>query len=536
MELLFDTLLKGDPFGGIMVIEEQQGEFPLFESRPFSLHGEKPPSMPNSQKLSKKTFFVIDGQQRIQTLYMGLLGRFDDAELFFDLFSDHKTFFEFRFAADSRKLQRQVPDDEERPVRERKWYKVSALFDTLRRRGGAAPVEEVVDHLLEDGDRQDPFKEKAIRANVSAFWANIFSHARLGVDSVSLDRAQDDSHNRQRIVELFRRLNDGGTPLSSYDLFASMLKGFNWEMESFLEEMLRDYSGMGLNQDNLIKLVFILKNEPRKEMAEIHVEDADFAVQNREKISRALLLTQSFLKAAKMEEYFGSGNRSFIPLFFITHFLFFKDAAKSHFDNFDSSNPDFRPMRDWLFHSFLNSVFRSRGVGWNPQKTGITRILQVMNEAKGKAFPLEQLLQIYRDSLHYFTSRYPANELDQLDRDFTFYLTYDCSQAPYAQDIDHVHPWSKLLALEVPADKINSIANFQLLDFRTNRGRKNALLFHEWLNGGENGDRNVGDKPSFLKRHLIPDDPATHHIENFDQFLEARANLIASKIQTYFQV
>jgi uncharacterized protein with ParB-like and HNH nuclease domain len=30
MELLFDTLLKGDNFGGVMVIEEEQGRKPLF--------------------------------------------------------------------------------------------------------------------------------------------------------------------------------------------------------------------------------------------------------------------------------------------------------------------------------------------------------------------------------------------------------------------------------------------------------------------------------------------------------------------------
>jgi hypothetical protein len=37
MELPFDTQPKGDGSGGIMVIEEQQEELPLFESRPFYL-------------------------------------------------------------------------------------------------------------------------------------------------------------------------------------------------------------------------------------------------------------------------------------------------------------------------------------------------------------------------------------------------------------------------------------------------------------------------------------------------------------------
>lgn len=39
MELLFDTLLKGDSFGGVMVIEEEKDTKPLFNYRPFTKDG-----------------------------------------------------------------------------------------------------------------------------------------------------------------------------------------------------------------------------------------------------------------------------------------------------------------------------------------------------------------------------------------------------------------------------------------------------------------------------------------------------------------
>ena len=68
IELLFDTLLKGDAFGGIMVIEERRGQPPLFESRPFSRHGQPVPSLARPLVLEKTTWFVIDGQQRLQSL------------------------------------------------------------------------------------------------------------------------------------------------------------------------------------------------------------------------------------------------------------------------------------------------------------------------------------------------------------------------------------------------------------------------------------------------------------------------------------
>ena len=71
MELLFDTLLKGDSFGGIMVIEEEKDSKPLFNYRPFTKDGSSIQSR-EIEKLTQQQFFVIDGQQRLQSFYIGL--------------------------------------------------------------------------------------------------------------------------------------------------------------------------------------------------------------------------------------------------------------------------------------------------------------------------------------------------------------------------------------------------------------------------------------------------------------------------------
>lgn len=536
IELLFDTVLKGDAFGGIMVLEEHSGQVPLFESRPFARHGETIASLPTSSKLAKRTLFVIDGQQRLQSLYIGLVGRLDAGELFFDLYSDHKTFFDFRFATDEKSLPSAVRENDEsenRAIRERIWYRVATLFDRIKRAGDSWST--VADDLVDEygGDKA---KAGAIRTNVTAFWTNIFSKERLGVDSVNLNSGDEPIRNRQRVVELFRRLNDGGTPLSAYDLFASLLKGYNWKMEAFLDEILAQHKGMGLNQDNLIKLVFLLQGDARKEMDSINASDADFAVQNQERIRDALTLTQTFLEAAKLKDYFNSGNRSFIPLFFIAYYVFYKNASRSYFDNFDTRHPDFKPMRDWVFHSLLNSVFKSRGVGWNPSKTGIARILETMEHTKGQAFPLTDLLQIYKNHLHFFTTDYRPEDLDSLDRDFAFYVIYDCQRPISSKDVDHIQPRSRLEERNVAPEKVNCLANFQLLDPGTNRGPKNDALFDEWLNGSTAQGPNVVDRPGFLERHLIPSDLMMHKVEQFDEMLTARAKLIANKLNERFRV
>ena len=90
--------------------------------------------------------------------------------------------------------------------------------------------------------------------------------------------------NRQRIVELFRRLNDGGTKLSAYDLVASMFKSFDYKMEQFLDTVVAENADIGLKQDDFIKLLLILNDKPSKEMSDLTPEDAEFATSNFNRI------------------------------------------------------------------------------------------------------------------------------------------------------------------------------------------------------------------------------------------------------------
>ena len=81
MEMLFDTLLRGDSFGGVMVIEEEKNSKPLFNFRPFTKDGELIASR-QVDKLNQTQNFVIDGQQRLQSFYIGLTGSINGKVLY----------------------------------------------------------------------------------------------------------------------------------------------------------------------------------------------------------------------------------------------------------------------------------------------------------------------------------------------------------------------------------------------------------------------------------------------------------------------
>ena len=526
MEMLFDTLLRGDSFGGVIVIEEDKNSKPLFNFRPFTKDGELIASR-QVDKLNQTQNFVIDGQQRLQSFYIGLAGSFNGKVLYFDLYSDFNNEFDFKFENDQNKLPTRSKDNEERPIPEHNWFQVSDLFKLLKE---SRDEEQIALELISSQGIENDEKKKYLTRNIKVFYKNIFDAEAVGLSKIRINKTYSETANRQRIVELFRRLNDGGTKLSSFDLVSSILKGFAWEMEGFLRETLDDYEDIGLSQENLIKLIFILQDNHYKEMTSINNDDAKFAIDNRERIKCTLKCVKDFLVHSKLYNYYREGNRSFIPLFFIAYHLYHKKISDaevaSFFDNYDAGNKDFPKIKSWIFHSLVNGVFKSKGAGWVPYKTGIRKILEKIKSHKNLDFPMNDLFSVYLDYPITFVSKYDSTILDKLDASFIYYLMYDQAKTIRVNDVDHIMPKSILGRLNFDSSKINSIKNFQLIDYKTNRGEKNDSAFALWVNNSVY----VEDKNAFIKLHLIPSDEALWSEDKFEEFIEKRAELILKKL------
>ena len=525
MELLFDTLLKGNSFGGVICIEEEKGSVPLFSFRPFTKDGNAVDSV-LKDVLNQSQMFVIDGQQRLQSFYIGLLGSYNGKEMYFDLFSDFKNLdYSFKFENDESKLPKIDSEREGDSVKEQMWYPAKDLFKRLK---DTNDEDQVAEEIIKSKNVLDELKKNHVMKNVKVFYKNIFSATNIGISKINVNKSLDLNANRQRIVELFRRLNDGGTKLSSYDLVASILKGFDWKMEKFLDDILIENDDIGLTQDTLINLLFILRDTPMKQMVEIDAEDAEFATKYYERIQQTMRLLKKFLKAAGLYNYYlKERNRSYIPLYFIAYNIFYKKPLDQQlgdmFNTFDTNDTNFRKLYIWMYKSLINGVF-SRGCGWIPYKTGIKKIAAIVKQHKYSDFPTEQVFMVYRSHPLYFYDNIDVDKLSQLDRDIIFYMIYDNQSVIREQDIDHIHPVNILSSNGVSDYEINTIANYQLLDSGTNRGLKNGKPLSEWVSNC------VQNKAIYLQRHLIPENPDLWDFNNYRTFLEERKKLIASKI------
>jgi len=533
IEMLFNTLMKKHIFGSIITVKDFQDRKPLFNSyRPFirDFNFGSFVSKDTPEKLPYDVSYVVDGQQRLSAIYIGIKGSYNGKELYFDLLSEYKhNEFAFEFSDRKEKLKYEVERYTDGSKRRTLWYKVKDIFRLLQDYAGE--YREVAEHIIVSSniDLNQEEKETVIR-NLERFRDVFITSKVIGVGEVYINRSRNLEENRKEIVELFRRLNQGGTKLSASDLMSSFLKAYGGrEIEKFLHVDVNQFEDLGLGQDEIVKYVFILQDNPKKEIANIEESDSKFILENRDRIIGSLVAVRKFLQASGLYNFFKDfkPSPSVIPLYFIGYFVFHKtqtkEQAEKFFDNVES-NSDYGPIFDWVFLSLLQKIFRrQRGAGWIAYRTGIRKILEVLKSYKNSNFPKEELFQMYKNHPLRFVEYLSPERLYEYDLEFVFYLIYG-GQKFRVEDIDHIHPKSILEKKGFPPEEINVILNYQLLDPDTNRNDKKDMELYEWID-------TLPDKESYIKRHLIPNDRNLWKSENYRDFLEKRRELIMNKLK-----
>lgn len=519
IELLFNSLLKGYSFGAIIVLEEGKDSSPLFAFRKFCLDFSKKDDALMSEEiplLSRTQFFVIDGQQRLQSFYIGLCGSYNGKILYFDLFSKFETDeYEFKFAVHEK--QKVLPTEKNF------WYPARDLYDRLSK---ANDADTVADKIIEAYKVPDN-KRRNIERNIRKFYVSIFVDDSIGISRVTLNKDRNTTENRQRMVELFQRLNTEGMRLSALDLVASKLKGFDYRMEDFLDTVVEENKDIRFAQDEIVKLLMTLRDTPSLSITNLDaptsVEWANFALNNSDKIKSTLKTLREFLKATNDYDWFNSkaeNKYSPVPLYILAYYIFYNEHADENFDD----------MKRWLRISLLNDVFAARGNGWDPTRTGLIQLHGVLKNYLSQTFPVDELFKVYKENCKsiIFRSEITAENIEELTKSqkYIFYLIYGSKSELLLGEIDHIQPKDPLMK-DVASHKltetmINSVANLEMLSRDDNRTKSDKKL-KDWI-------KKQPDKREYLELHLIPSDEALWRPTNFKQFLKARAKLIADRI------
>lgn len=517
MALLFNSLLKGYSFGSIIGLEEEKNSEPLFAFRKFSIDG-TPRKSEEVQQLQHKQFFVIDGQQRLQTFYIGLCGSFENKKLYFNLFSDYKSNkYDFKFS---------TPGKEKNfTAAENFWYSAEILYNKLSKTNDDTAVADAI--ILEFKIDNDDAK-KLVERNIKRFYKSIFELKTIGISKVTIDSSKDKvKENRQWMVELFRRLNSEGMRLSTLDLVASKLKGFDYRMEKFLDEIVEENRDIHLGEDEIVKILLTIRGAPLKNILDLTGEDTAFAIENQDRIKLTLQALRKFLvKSGDYNWFSESKNHTPLALYLLAYHIYYFSARKNihPLDVVEKYDVNFAAMKKWLKLSWLNGIWR-RGCGWTPSEKGIKQLHKELEKHQGKDFPAEELFNVCTRNLHKFYSRIKVENLDDFfdpKHEYTLYLMYD-GNFPARRVTDHIQPKSQLKNQDkVTEDEINSVANLEYLTAADN-GAKNDKTLNKWL-------KQLDNKQEYISRHLIPEDSNVWVISNFKKFLSTRKKLIADKI------
>lgn len=509
---LFDSILRQYPISTLLVWKTKAGVRHRKFIDNFKEEDRQHLSIFRVPDDERKKCLVLDGQQRLQSLFIGLRGSYDGKELYLDILSGKVS----------------APDDVK--------YKfafidtASATFPSVRFKDIVFSDERprVISERIaaQAGRHLDDSEIDKIKDHVDLIRETFFNESGIGYQELdSID--QPALYKEDDVVEIFIRANSGGTRLGKSDLLFSLLTS-TWDeaddrMEILLDELNRQ--GFAFTRDFVLKTCLTLLDQgARYEVEKFRKAGIREGIESKwDEITAAVKDVADYVR----ENTFIRCDKALpsylvlIPLVYLRfHFAKAWEKAKA--------------VELYLLRSLLAGAFSG-----TPDQL-IDSIIAKLRDLK--AFDVEEVFGVIRSggrSLEltedrFWTMGYGSDNVHLLFN--LWYRGFDYVPAfpGNLPQIDHIFPQSALKKIKA---------------MNPNTGRKDMMKYHEadrnqlancmLLKAEENGagaksdtrpDEWFKDKGSeYLLRHLIPPDPELWQIDRFEDFVEERKKLIKEK-------
>ncbi|MBF4483171.1 DUF262 domain-containing protein [Dehalococcoides mccartyi] len=467
---------------------------------------------------SKKKCLVLDGQQRLQSLYIGLCGSFEGKELCFDVLSgdlsapdEIKYKFKFCYAAEI-----MFP-----------WVKFKDLIFTTKKK------REMLDNLKTSAGR--PLSEK--EQNKLDDHLDIIDRTFKMDEAVTyqeLDSIDNPAlYKEDDVVEVFIRANSGGTKLGKSDLLFSLLSS-SWEEADKKMEVLLDSlntHGFEFDRDFVLKTCLVLIGQGAKyEVEKFRKEGVRESIEAKwNEIAGAIQAVLDFVREKtfiQCDKALPSYN-VLVPLVYLRY-------------QYEDSWKKAKDVDTYLLRCLLGGAFS--GVPDNI----IDALVKKLTETK--TFDVNEIFSVIRTqnrSLEvpeerFWQMGYGSSTIHLLFNVWYRSFNYTPAYLNNMPQIDHVFPQSILKDIKVlnpetnrmimkyDASRRNQLANCMLLSREENgAGGKSDMPPEEWF-----PKRIAEEGPDYLKKHLIPPDEALWKIDRFEDFIVARRKLIQERFKS----
>jgi len=510
---LFDSILREYPISTLLIWKTKSG----IRRRKFidnfkAEHRNRLTDFYVPEDKTKKCL-VLDGQQRLQSLFIGLKGSYEGRELYLDILSgelaapdDVKYKFAFLEAAKAT-----FP-----------WVKFKELVFSKQ------DMLLLAQHLIKNAGR--PLTD-AEQQKISKHVALVFKsfHSDDGIAYQELDSIEnEDLYTEDDVVEVFIRANSGGTKLGKSDLLFSLLTSTWDEADEAIATLLDQLNkhGFAFTRDFVLKTCLTLLDQGaryevdkfRKLGVRDDIEKKWDSIADAIKDVLDFVRGKTFIRCDKaLPSYL-----VLIPLIYVRYH--YPDEWKKAKD-FDS----------YLLRASLTGAFS--GTPDQVIDSLVEKLKEIkrfdINEVFGVIRSENRTLELTEDNL--WDMGYGSDTIHLL-----FNMWYSFNYTPAYENnlpqVDHIFPQSLLRKVKM----INPDTGKKNL-MKYKEPERNQLANCMLLTAQENGAGGKTDIPpadwfatkdaAYLEQHLIPNDPALWELDRFDDFIEARRKLIRTKFK-----
>ncbi|OPG61421.1 hypothetical protein BGL79_04455 [Helicobacter pylori] len=515
IEQLFDSILRGYPISSFLFwklqkediakSDEQDSDKLNFQLYQFITNYDE--RKPHNEKIHIKQikrddlYIVLDGQQRLTSLYIGLKGtrtlkkkwarNYEEKRLYLNLkhqpnMDNPEDNYEFEFHA-------KKPEND----KEHWWFKVGDILE----------LKSVINYAREQKLNDE---ESALLENLK----NAFCTEKL------ISFFEEKEKNLNKVLNIFIRVNSGGVKLSYSDLLMSILTAsFSSDIREKMNELVDTLKGKGFSnvgQDQVLKTcllligkdtTFELKNFNKKNIKEIE--------ENWEKITKSIYDAAKLLGTFGYAGYLGSAYilSSLAYFYFLNPKMDKNDEEQAlKFVRNAQITSYFTPSTDTKLNNIANSMkdvktFESFNHNLAKHQTSPLKITNdaieemMCSSSHALVFPILQIL----------------------------YPNLNCKTTTF--HIDHIYPKSKFKKENKKLDKDfykcgNHLYNLQLLEGQESSAKKDKDP-EVWLKEEYKDERAIEE---YKKRNYI--DPTLKlEWENIKEFREKREEAIIKTLK-----
>lgn len=490
---LFDSLLQGYPFGTFLfwrIAPEKRQEYQFYDFvRDYherdNYHCALLKNLPERDLVA-----VLDGQQRMTALNIGLRGSYawklpgkwwssNDAfpirYLYLDLLGepDAETGSEYGFEFLTETTTELTGDGQ-------LWLRVSRI------------LIESEDDLLDSLDDLDLSLDQ--RKQAKKVLRHLYRTVHL---KEIISYYEETEQDLERVLNIFIRMNSGGTPLSYSDLLLSIAVA-QWskldarqEIHQLVDQMNKEGDQFNFSKDLVLKAGLMLSDIGSVGFKVENFNKANMTLleENWSRIREALLLSVRLLASFGFNSQNLRADSSLLP---IAYYLFMSQPGEGYLSRAEYAQ-DRENVRKWLIRSLL----KASGIWGSGLDTLLTALRDQIRTHAQTGFPVAQIESVM--SARGKTLSFTEEELDELvelpygdKRTFALlsliFPGFDLSRHFH---VDHIYPQARFTKpqlrkagipedqVEEVADKANRLANLQLLEGSINN-QKRQRMPHAW--------------------------------------------------------